>query len=322
MHTKARDEIFESIKAMFNINIVAYAQIELGYLNVKWKLETDQGKLFVKKYSKTRYPEKLMKGLEISLSHQAHLHANGIPSPKLFSYAGNYVLSTPSGARFVLMSFCAGNMIKPGSANEHQMHSLGNITGSMHELLNANPASGLQMHWHIWTKESLQASWTSRWSEAHSLQSEATMAALDIQKKIIQETDISIFSQCEPGWCHWDLFVDNILFAPESVAAILDFDRVHYVYPEFDISRAILSCALDGNELRIELVSAFVAGYRAHRSLSVEKLIRSIQLTWWKEAGWLEVDKAQDYAPLRRFRQENIWVGSNWGRLSEIFSGI
>ncbi len=47
-----RDEIFETITKNFGIRIKDCSQIELGYLNLKWKIKTDKGDLFVKQYNK------------------------------------------------------------------------------------------------------------------------------------------------------------------------------------------------------------------------------------------------------------------------------
>ncbi len=116
-----------------------------------------------------------------------------------------------------------------------------------------------------------------------------TLIALDKQKEIIEQINMEIFSQCEKGWGHWDLFVDNMLFNPTHVSAILDFDRMNFVYPEFDISRPILSCCLENGYLNTNSVSAFIKGYREYSSLTKEKCIRSIKLTWGKKQNGFEL---------------------------------
>lgn len=297
-------------------------QIEQGYLNLKWKIETDVGSLFVKQYDKTRYPENFVNGLEIFLTHQLKLHKEGIPSPKLFSNQGRYVLRTPSQERFVLMSLCEGNVIPPGSANENQAYTLGNAIGRMHQILNSNNSNAYPLHWDIRNKEEMLEHLNKRLIHAKNMKSEKTIRALEVQRKILDETDIDIFSNCERGWGHWDLFVDNLLFTHDSLSAILDFDRMHFVYPEFDISRPILSCMLDDGSIHMDSVGAFVNGYREYQSLTLEKLVRSIRLTWWKEGEWVAVEGENDSIPLKRFREENIWIGENWNNLYDMFSNV
>ncbi|MGM0885229.1 MAG: phosphotransferase [Bacillota bacterium] len=320
--TLIRDDILSSISDIFGMKIYDYLQIDQGYLNLKWKIETDVGSLFVKQYNKTRYPENFVNGLEMSLTHQSNLHKQGIPTPKLFSNQGSYVIRTPSQERFVLMSLCEGNVIPPGSVNENQAYTLGKVIGRMHQILNSNNTNSYPLHWDIRSKEEMLELCNKRWNHASTKKCEKTIRALEVQRKIIDETDIDIFSKCERGWGHWDLFVDNLLFTHDSISAILDFDRMHYVYPEFDLSRPILSCTLDNASIHIDRVSAFVKGYREYQPLTTEKLVRSVKLTWWKEAEWVTVEGENDSSPLKRFREENIWVGENWSNLRDIFFSV
>lgn len=317
-----RDDILSSISDIFKIKTYDFLQIEQGYLNLKWKIETDVGSLFVKQYNKTRYPENFVNSLEISLTHQSNLHKEGIPAPKLFSNQGKYVLRTPSQERFVLMSLCDGNVIPVGSANENQAFTLGNAIGKMHQILNSDNLNAYPLHWDIRNKEEMLERLNKRWVHANNMKSDKTIRALEVQRKILDETDIDIFSNCERGWGHWDLFVDNLLFTSDSLTAILDFDRMHFVYPEFDISRPILSCMLDNGSIHMDSVAAFVKGYREYQPLTLEKLVRSIRLTWWKEAEWVAVESENDSIPLKRFREENIWIGENWSNLHDIFSNV
>ncbi|WNS45957.1 phosphotransferase [Paenibacillus sp. MMS20-IR301] len=318
---RIRDELIDSITDHFGMHITAATPIDLGFLNLKWKLESDQGSLFVKQYSKVRYPEQLVDGLEISLAHQHKLYQQGIPVPRLFSHQGKYVLRSASQERYVLTDLCNGRSIAPGSASEQQMYELGTVVGQMHMLLNTD-VPPLPLHWDIRTKEAMLKHWEKRYRQAAARQCADTIAALEIQRRIIDETDTAIFAGCERGWGHWDLFVDNILFDEDTVAAILDFDRLHFVYPELDVSRAILSCALSGGLIRLGQVRAFVSGYRRYSPLSAEKLIRSIKLTWWREAEWIAVAEKDEYTPLIRFREENNWVAAHWDHLDELFAGI
>ncbi|MGM0866705.1 MAG: phosphotransferase [Bacillota bacterium] len=161
--------------------------------------------------------------------------------------------------------------------------------------------------------------WNKRWNEAASISCDTLLSNLETQRRILEKNNIDIFSKCEKGWAHWDLFVDNILFHTNSVSAVLDFDRMHFVYPELDISRPLLSCCINNGQIHLGNVSAFLEGYREFQKLSNQKLVRSIKLTWWKEATWLRVEKEQNLSPLKRFVEENIWIADNWSDLESIF---
>lgn len=313
-----REDIFKSITYSFGLNIVEFSSIDLGYKNLKWKIETNIGGFFVKQYNKNRYPEQMIQGLETSLNHQTMLYNKGVPCPKLYLHNGKYINTSPNGERFVLMGLCDGNNIMPGTANEDQMYSLGKTVGRMHRILNSNKGNQMPLHWDVRSKESMIENWKARWSEAIRLDCHKTLSKLEKQRLIIENNDSDIFSQCEIGWGHWDLFVDNILFNSNSVSAILDFDRMHYVYPEFDISRTILSCCLENGKLHTDRVTAFVKGYREYEKLTHQKLVRSIKLTWWKEAEWVQAEKNQNSLPIIRFCEENVWIADNWESLDYI----
>lgn len=316
-----KEDIFNTLKMRYKLDILSDKKINKGYLNYKWKIYTDKGNFFVKQYNKKRYPDEMLDGLERFLNQHAYLYENGIPCPKLFIYEKKYVQYSIGGERFVLMELKNGNMIEAGSATIDQMYSLGSIIGKMHKLLNTKRQVDLPLHWEIPSKEQMMDNWLKRWDEAIKLKDEIVLPILEKQRKIIKRMHLEHFSQCEKGWAHWDLFVDNVLFTSNQVAAILDFDRMNYVFPEFDLSRAILSCCLKDNYLQLEPVSAYFEGYRDYCDITLQKLVRSIRLTWWKESSWIRAGKSVEKT-LQRFCEENKWIGDNWNELEFIFSEI
>jgi homoserine kinase type II len=316
-----RNSIFDTLEDKFKVNILSFTSIDLGYLNLKWKINTDVGDLFVKQYNKKRYPNNRIDELEISLNHQAKLYQLGIPCPKLFSHNEKYVNTTSEGTNFVLMRLCEGKNLMPGTANEKQVKSLGEVIARMHKFLNETNTTKAPLHWRLHSKEIMLRDLQERRNEAVNFNCPKTLETLEIQRKIIVSTDLEIFSDCEQGWCHWDLFSDNILFNPDRVSALLDFDRMHYVYQEFDISRPILSCCLEEGKMDFQKVSAFVEGYRQFKPLTRKQLVRSIKLTWWREAEWVRVEEKQN-SSLKRFSEENNWIGENWDKLERLFADI
>ncbi|WP_186326843.1 phosphotransferase [Cytobacillus oceanisediminis] len=319
--TEIKEEIFEAVTRLFGIEIQSWNPIHLGYKNLKWQVKTTAGDLFVKQYNKQRYPEERVPGLEKALQIQNMLYEEGLPCPKLFPYKGNFVLNTENGERFVLMGFNKGFTLPPGSANSYQMYSLGKVIGRMHVLLEKNIARE-PLHWDLLSKPEMLENWNERYEEAIALDCSKTLQNLEIQRRILAENDTSLFTQCDKGWAHWDLFADNILFSENGVSSILDFDRMNVVYTDFDISRPILSCCVDENRMNVDGVSAFVRGYREYKPLPFAQLIKSIKLTWWREAEWVRVEKPGDSTPLKRFSEENVWIAENWDCLEDLFSGI
>ncbi|CAM4034433.1 phosphotransferase [Mesobacillus thioparans] len=317
--TEIKEEIFEAVTQLFGFEIQDWRQIHLGYRNLKWQVKTANGDLFVKQYNKQRYPQERVPGLEKALQIQNRLFNEGLPCPELFSYKGKFVLNTGNGERFVLMGFNQGFTLPPGSANPLQMYSLGKVIGRMHVLLEKHIVRE-PLHWDLSSKTEMLENLNERYDEAIGLDCSKTLHHLEKQRRILEENDTDLFAQCEKGWAHWDLFADNILFSENEVSSILDFDRMSVVYTDFDISRPILSYCIHENHISVEGVSAFVSGYQEFKPLPLEKLVRSIKLTWWREAEWITVEKPGDSTPLKRFRKENVWIAENWDRLEDMFS--
>lgn len=216
----------------------------------------------------------------------------------IYSHKEKYVIQSSYGECFVLMELCEEKNIQTGTANEEQMYSLGKKIGEMHKILNSNNTVQLPLHCDVRSKEGMLKNWNKRWDEATRLECTNILSNLEIQRKILEGNDLDIFSDCEKGWGHWDLFVDNILFNANSVSAIHDFDRMNFVYPEFYISRPILSCCVDNGQIHIDKVYTFVQGYREYHKLTNQNLISSIKLTKWKEAEWVRAIKVQNSSPL------------------------
>lgn len=51
---KIKEAIFKSIEENFDLKIRSGRQIHRGWRNLKWKIETDEGSLFVKQYHPER----------------------------------------------------------------------------------------------------------------------------------------------------------------------------------------------------------------------------------------------------------------------------
>ena len=89
------------------------------------------------------------------------------------------------------------------------------------------------------------------------------------------------------GAIHADLFVDNVLFAGDRVAGIIDFGFAATDFLAYDIAIAVNDwCDAEG-ALDAELAAAFLAGYHAVRPLTDEEraqwpgLLRAAALRFW-----------------------------------------
>jgi homoserine kinase type II len=89
------------------------------------------------------------------------------------------------------------------------------------------------------------------------------------------------------GAIHADLFVDNVLFAGERVAGIIDFGFAATDFLAYDVAIAVNDWCDENGALDADRVAAFLSGYHAVRPLSADEraqwpsLLRAAALRFW-----------------------------------------
>lgn len=316
---KIEFDITDFIEQKFLMKIVNSEMINRGLLNLKWKVSTDQGVLFVKKYHPLRYDENKLKDVKIALFYHYKLNKLGIKCPNLYACNDKYIFTTDLGNRFILTEYSSGNLINPGRINQTQAYSLGIEIAKMHYYTNNLEIKFEKAGWIIPNKAILLEKWENNWRKLNQTSNQENIEVLEKQKAIFEKFDLSRFDELRPTLAHNDLWCDNILFHEHSVSSILDFDRFHLTYAELDIARAILSFGLDQNRLRKDIVQAFIKGYNEIKFLSIRDLILSIQLCFIRESlGWLGTNIKINNGPPERFKNEMIWIANNWDQLEEV----
>ncbi|GGD98039.1 phosphotransferase [Paenibacillus nasutitermitis] len=313
-------EVMSDIEEKFGWKIINFRPCELGYANLKWIIDTDHNSIFVKQYNKIRYRRGL-DGVKEALKYQHQMYLDGIPCQPLYSLKDEYILTTPSGENYMITGVSQGKLVEPGKCNANQMFSLGEATGRMHAWMESNMPRLQALQWELPSKANVVEKAKMNLTESLKAGNERYSNAIEKQLSILETLDIETFEPCNKGWTHWDMHVDNLMFYDDGVADILDFDRLHFVFPDFDVSRAILSGAVSDNGLNKETTNAFIAGYRSYSPLTTEQLVRSIKLTWFKESKWIDEQFRNDKA-MSRFIDEMIWIGEEWGKLTKLFNSL
>ena len=316
-------EITDMIGTLFKIRVINFNEINRGLLNLKWKLKTDKGNLFVKQYNPNRYPRSKLQDINKVLSYQIKLREQGVRCPRIITHNNNIVIETTSNIRFILTEFCEGQLVAAGKINEMQAYDLGMQAAKMHKILNKGKTTDSIPTWVIPTQEKLISKWYHNCCEVKIVHSEEMKNTIKIQRRIIDNIDISIFNKCKPSLTHSDLWCDNILFFSENVSAILDFDRLQLSYVELDIARALLSFALDNNCMKLDIVRNFIEGYNKLGNISGTDVICSMRLLYCLESfWWLVGDDKINNGPPKRFAEEMVWLTANWFNLEKIFKKI
>ncbi|MBP0809674.1 phosphotransferase [Bacillus anthracis] len=313
-------ELQVECESLFEFKIKEVIPIHRGWLNLKWKLETDVGNFVLKQYNKERY--KLYDPLTLlqALHQQQRLHNNGISCPKLLTYKNNVMHTSKNNERFVVLEYKEGNLISPGKVNKKEIYSLGKTIGHMHNLLNdGSLIEGETPKFVPPTIEERVKHWEEKRREAEQLGKEHILPYIKLQQEATQLVNVNQFYNSKKGWVHRDLWVDNLLFHNDKVSAILDFDRLDYDYVELDIGRAVISCALHDGGLNKSLVASFLEGYRNELDFPVGNIVRAIQMLWYMESTWwIHANMDQHSVPPSRFADEMNWIAKNYSALHSI----
>lgn len=315
---QVENEILAYLKNYFGMDLKESQPVNRGYRNYKWILSTKDGaRYFAKHYHPARFTVTKLEEVKKTLYIQDQLNQQGITCPKPYSKDGEYIHETPLGIHFVLMEHSDGMLVEPGKINHDQVYHLGKMIGHMHYILSQLPEGNLD-----WKPNQVEMfnKWSQQWELVQNDSSQKAIYALEKQRIIIDSLHLENFENCKQGYAHWDLWVDNLLFYPNKVAAILDFDRMRFVFPELDIARVILSgtysveSGMDWDAIRL-----FLKGYRKFLPFSAQQLARAFRLSWCQESVWWFTHdiEVRDANP-KRFFEEMLWITENWNCLNDM----
>jgi len=316
------DDTINSCSLLSPFNILEVEQINRGWLNLKWKITTDSGVYLLKQYNRQRLKKYKQEDLLHALTIQNRLYEEGFPCARIYTNAdGSLLHQSVKGERFLIMDFCEGEMMEPGTLNQDQMYQLGFVTGKMHLQLNEHQQTGQPDFIPPMPTKRL-SDWERTWKEAVDVGKLDLLSLIEKQRDVTKSINITDFNLHDTGWAHRDLWVDNLLFSSNRLLAVLDFNRMKYDYPQLDVARAVLSGALSEHELDISLVEAFLTGYQENQQLTAGFLSKALKLLWYLESPWwISPHMEQDSGPPIRFKEEMIWLADHFKELEEIVNG-
>jgi homoserine kinase type II len=316
-------EIAVHLKDRLGLSVSEVVPIDKGWLNVKWKMVTDNGPLFVKYYHPKRYKLhtrlERRSAIEKTLQLQHGLSVAGIPCPRVYLYNEQHIQQTSSGLFYTVLDWVDGHTAQAGCLNGAQMFELGVATGRMHMWLRSVPPL-VKPTWKP-DMDAYMREWQGNWEKAQEAGDITVMEWLRRSKVIVKSMDFRIFEPCPTGWLHWDLWVDNILLHEQGLAAIVDFDRMTMAYQEIDVARAVLSGSLQDGQMRMETARAFMDGYREHSEVPQGMLTRAMSMLYLIESIWWLRTEVRIESELRgllgRFVEEMHWIEDNWVTMSD-----
>lgn len=319
-------EIADHIRKQFGFAVSDAMPIDKGWLNVKWKMETDQGPIFVKFYHPERYklhlqPERKI-AIQKTLELQHGLSLSGVKCPSVHHHHNHFIQETSTGLHYAVLEWVVGFTKPAGCLSDDQMFEIGQNTGRMHKWLQSVPLLD-KPAWQP-DKEGYLREWQKNWSKANEAGDDIVLEWQRRSLQLVESLDFQIFEACPVGWLHWDLWVDNILVNEQGLASLVDFDRMTIAYPEIDVARAILSGALLDGKIRTATVQAFIEGYREYLEWPQGTLVRAIILLYLNESIWWLRTEIRAESKLRgllaRFIEEMHWIEDHWATLQDQLS--
>ncbi|MBN3552872.1 phosphotransferase [Fictibacillus nanhaiensis] len=311
----------EEVETRFDFEVYKGTPINRGWLNQKRKIETNQGIFLIKQYNKERMKKYDLQTIQTALRTQNRLFSQGLACPELLLYKGDLLQKSSQGELFTVMGFMGGSLISSGDLSSDQMQSLGEEVGRLHTLLNDGTLSAKsETIFKIPSIEERLEYWQSEIHKCDEQGLDHIRSLMELQKTATLALDIEQFNHLTPGWCHRDLWVDNLLFSEDHLSAILDFDRMNYDFLELDIGRLIISTCLKNNTLNREAVQAFLKGYNNTNELSIERLVISLRFVWYMESTWWIDVVPHEGEPPKRFQQEMVWLARHLQQLENMMN--
>ncbi len=246
-----------------------------GYSNFNAKLETDQGRYVLRRYTE-HPPEKITDELRLV----DWLHAQGLPVVPALRDASGMAWCRPNQenpAPWVVFPFVDGEEPKPLPATAHEM---GTLTARLHRLPEGIPEGG--------NRENLLSVRTTL-TIADSLREAGTKTA----RRFLRMTDRlapAVRDTALPaGLVHGDLFPDNTIFREGHLVAVLDWEEACIDHYLFDLAMAIHGFCYLAEEWCPDLTRNFLSGYEEVRPLGPhEREALPLFLRWTPLAmsGW------------------------------------
>lgn len=313
------EKIFQDMRSTFGLRCENAVPVSGGWLNRKWRVFTQEGEFLVKQFSQKRYGKDLT-NLEAALQRQVFAKSRGVPCPALRLYKGQAIRQIDQEISYTVMEFCPGVTEAPAAATTEQLRSLGAACGKLHQAFVALPPQkvkgypfrssqllqGLRAHYRACREDPLFQS------------EEAFRQAVLAQEPILEQVTESFLDRLPRGIGHEDFAADNLLFLPDSLSAIVDFDRSQYGFAWHDAGRALLSLALQDGVLHRKKAEAFREGFSAFLPLSRHDLADALRLTWCLEMPWWILPRFFQERPtekVERFLQELLWLTEQWFEL-------
>jgi homoserine kinase type II len=114
------EDLKKDAEGRFDLHIFKNMPIKRGWLNQKWKIETNKGIFLLKQYNRERIKKYDLDTIRTALQTQNRCFKHGVPCPELLGHGGELLHQTSNGELYTIMRFMEGNLINAGNANQNK----------------------------------------------------------------------------------------------------------------------------------------------------------------------------------------------------------
>jgi homoserine kinase type II len=250
--TLGADDVREILTAFAAADLRAHHPIAVGTVNTNVRVETAAGTRFLRvNEGKSRAD------VEREAAIVAHVAARGVPTPA--------PLRTPTGEPFVvwrdhfvsLFPWVPGRTLTRAEVTPAHAAAVGTALAALHR-------AGADVADHRpgrYEPDEIAA----RLARVTALARPELAPALEILGPELARLETERAAELPLGIIHGDLFIDNVMFEGDRLAALIDFEQASWGRLAYDLAVTTLAFGFGRDDFRPEIVRALIDAYVAAR---------------------------------------------------------
>jgi homoserine kinase type II len=247
------DDVDQILRAFGAPPVVAHAPIAVGTINTNVRVDTAQGRLFL------RVNEgKSLDDVQREAAIVSYLAQRGVPTPAPMLATDGQPFARWQGQLVSLFPWLPGRTLTRAELTPSHARAVGGALAAMH-LAGADYADRRPGRYEPPEIDrrlaTIAASGRADLNDAVAILG-PELAALKRERR----------ADLPSGLVHGDLFIDNVMYEGQALSALIDFEQAAWGRLAYDLAVTVLAFGYGRDDFRPEVVAALFAGYTAVRS--------------------------------------------------------